>query len=87
MNQIRNIQTFFAAARAVHFAACLALLSTCVFDRFIIAKAFDEVWNRIAKSLIAIAMPAALLSGLAWFVAVAVQMSDRPLSMDAVRTV
>jgi putative copper resistance protein D len=87
VNQIWNIQTFFAAARAVHFAACLALFSICVFDRFIIAKTFDEVWNRIAKSLIAIAMPAALLSGLVWFAAAAVQMSDRPLSMDVVRTV
>jgi putative copper resistance protein D len=78
---------YFVLARFFHFAACLLVFSVCVFDRFIVSPSMSEYWNRLAKWLIAIAMPIALLSGIAWFAAVVIQMSNESLSMHDVRSV
>ena len=87
MNTIADIPVYLVAARATHFAACLLLLSLCVFDRAIVPRPINAEWNRIANWLIAIALPIALLSGVGWFIEVAMQMSGQSLSIEIMRTV
>jgi putative copper resistance protein D len=87
LSELSAIPAYFVLARAIHFAACLLLFSVCVFDRFIVSASIREFWNRISKWLIVIAMPMALLSGIAWFAAVSIQMSDQPLSASVMQIV
>jgi copper resistance protein D len=65
-------------SRAIHFAACLLIVATLGIERLIVAPV-DELaaarWRGIARSLLFLAMPTALLSGMAWFAAVAADMS------------
>lgn len=73
------IPTWLAAARAVHFAACLLILTTCVFDRFI---AEGPPWRSIARWLCFIALPLALASGVVWLLQVTISMSGEALSAN-----
>ena len=77
----------FAIARAIHFAACLAVMSAWAFDRLVM-RALDRrerddvcgAWGAIARRILVISLPIALLSGSAWLILAAGQMSDLPLS-------
>ena len=87
LNEISEIPAYFVALRAVHFAGCLLAFGVCAFDRFIVNSARGKEWDVIARRFMLIALPLALLSGIAWFAAVAIQMSGQPLSMDLIRIV
>jgi putative copper resistance protein D len=71
------IPTWLALARAVHFAACLLILATCVFDRFI---AEGPRWRSVARWLCFIALPLALASGVVWLLQVTISMSGEAIS-------
>ena len=78
---------FFAIARAVHFASCLAVMSVWAFDRLVMCaldrREQDDVcnaWRTIVRRILVISLPIALLSGLAWLILAASQMSDLPVS-------
>lgn len=80
-----DILAWFAAARAVHFVACLLVFGVCVFDRFVVGSVarqeeawIGQPWRSIARTLMLIALPAALISGACWFILVAIQMSGLP---------
>jgi hypothetical protein len=69
-----SINGWFAAARGVHLAACMLLLGVWIFDRWIVASITQQQTSPLAQSskgigrwLLAISLPAALLSGIAWF--------------------
>jgi putative copper resistance protein D len=75
----------FMAARAVHFGACLLILGVWTFDRIVIAAVIRKqsivvvrFWERTARWLMWLALPAALISGIAWFAFVAINMSGLP---------
>jgi putative copper resistance protein D len=85
MEQEWHIIAWFAATRTVHFFACLLVFGVCVFDRFIVSAApwqeqvgIRQRWRSIARVLVLLALPAALISGASWFVLVAIQMSGLP---------
>ncbi|HEX4123305.1 MAG TPA: CopD family protein [Tepidisphaeraceae bacterium] len=69
-----------AAARGVHLASCVLLLAVWIFDKWIIAGSADprigQSSRRIGRWLLAIALSAALFSGIAWFYYVAAGMKD-----------
>jgi putative copper resistance protein D len=76
-----------AIARATHFAACLAVMSTWAFDRLtmpVLDRAGqDELcksWRAIARRILAFALPIALLSGAAWLALVAGQITELPVT-------
>ena len=80
-----HIFAWFAATRAVHFFACLLVFGVCVFDRFVVAPtapqdemALGKRWRSIARTLVLLALPLALISGASWFILVAIQMSGLP---------
>lgn len=87
----------FVLTRAVHLTACLLLLSTCVFDRFVLPRQLhreldiNSLWRPIARVLLLISIPFALASGAAWLGLVAIEMSGLPapeaLTPDVLRTV
>jgi copper resistance protein D len=85
-----TITICFVIARSVHIGACLLLLGVWAFDRFTIgeiASRFDFVAqgsDRIVRRTSLIALSAAALSGVAWFVLVVAGMSGLPLR-EAVR--
>jgi putative copper resistance protein D len=67
--------------RAVHFAACLLLLGTFAFDRFVITTVpiFAPWWHRAASRLLLLSLPLALLTGACWFGFVTLDMTGLPL--------
>jgi copper resistance protein D len=72
--------------RAVHFGACLLFFGVFAFDRFVAASIFAGgetpaavYWKTRVKTLIAILLPAILLSGIVWLVLVTTTMSGLPL--------
>ena len=69
------------AARAIHFGSCLLVFSVWMFDRFIIMPAAVAQWLTIRRCLLALALPAAALSGACWFIELAVGMSGQALDM------
>ncbi len=77
----------FVLVRAIHFAACLLMLGVWAFDRFMLRPVIGPMdgeilavhWDRIARRLIVVILPVALLSGALWLVFVAANMSGRPL--------
>jgi putative copper export protein len=77
------IPVWFVVARAVHFAACMVLLGICLFDRFVAPREQGggrDAWRRIFVALLAIALPAAGVSGLAWLMFVTMDMSGLSFS-------
>lgn len=84
----------FIATRAVHFGACLLFFGVLFFDRFLAATVFktgnNEIkmyWQSRLKIFSVILLPAILLSGLAWFVLVAMDMSGEPPQIETLKTV
>jgi copper resistance protein D len=79
-------EQWFVVVRAIHFGACLVLFGVFVFDRFVTAsigsRDRSEVviyWESRVRLLGFVTLPIALLSGIAWFVLVAMSMSGLPL--------
>jgi copper resistance protein D len=69
-------------ARAVHFGACLMIVSVCWLDLLVIrgeTGAPAVTWQKIARWLIAYALPAAAISGAVWFVLIVIGMSGLPI--------
>lgn len=75
------ITILFTATRAIHFGVCLLLFGVLAFDRFIARPItldhhfLATEWNRIIRSLVALASSAALLSGAGWLALNAITMS------------
>jgi putative copper resistance protein D len=68
---------WLAVVRAVHFGCCLLIAAVWIFDTVIATRSVAS-WRRIAFMLLAVTTPLALLSGAAWFLLVAANMSDLP---------
>jgi putative copper resistance protein D len=87
------INGWLAAARGAHLAACILLLGVWIFDRWIIADSDDprikQSSRHISRWLLAISLPAALLSGIAWFYFAADGMKDpdEPMRLSLLRVV
>lgn len=81
-----NLTIWFTFARAAQFASCLLILGIYIFDRSVIGNdlpresdPLNQAWRKIAARLLWPAVLTAALSGVAWFVLVAMVMSDLPL--------
>jgi len=80
-----DLQTtlWFTGARAAQFASCLLIFGVCVFDRVVIDRRVSAEtfrwWRKMSAWLIWPALVIAGLSGIVWFVLVAMAMSDSPL--------
>jgi len=84
---------WLTVARATHFGACLALFGVFAFDRLVataeprrsaVAEAVREARLRWFSAL---ALPVILVSGIAWFVLVAMSMSGEPPDGAVLRVV
>jgi putative copper export protein len=76
---------FFILVRAVHFGACLLFFGIFAFDRLVAASIFDnnrmeaaQYWKSRLNIFGLVLLPLILLSGVAWFVLVAMTMSGQP---------
>jgi copper resistance protein D len=86
--------TWLILARAVHIGVCLLFFGVFAFDRFVATtiSANDQTiignyWQRRVRIFNLILLPAILLSGIMWFMLVAVTMSGQPLQAEILRTV
>jgi putative copper resistance protein D len=86
--------TWFIVARAVHFGACLLFFSFFAFDRFVAAKIFsggenevENYWRKQIRFFSLILLPLILLSGIFWFVLVAMTMSGESPTTEILKTV
>jgi copper resistance protein D len=86
--------TWFILARAVHLGACLLFFGVFAFDRFVAtaisANGKTEIqnyWQSRIRFFNLILLPLILLSGIAWFALVAVNMSGEPLQVEILKTV
>ncbi|HEX3358005.1 MAG TPA: hypothetical protein VHS31_13620, partial [Tepidisphaeraceae bacterium] len=63
--------------RAIHFGASLLMLGVWMFDLIArdVLDEFASIWRQLAKRLIWIAIWAVMVSGVAWFVQVTMNMS------------
>jgi copper resistance protein D len=69
-------------ARAVHFAACLMIVSVCWLDLLAMrgeTGAPAVTWGKIGRWLIACALPATAISGAIWFALIVMGMSGLPI--------
>ena len=82
-----SLTAWLAAVRAVHFASCLLIGGVWAFDRLVVVTTAAARWRRLAVGLLLGATPVALLSGAAWFVLVAADMSDVRLAQAVHRSV
>jgi copper resistance protein D len=88
---------YFVLTRAVHFGACLLFFGIFAFDRFVAASVFggDQMAAAYGRPGIRcckwILLPTILVSGIFWFILVAMTMSDLPfdqaLQPDILKTV
>lgn len=85
MPEILESIRLLALARAIHFAACLLAFGIVVFDRWIAAPALHGGgmntaigWPRTTTRLLWFSLIVALLSGIAWLLLGAIQMSGLP---------
>lgn len=80
-------------ARAVHFGACLLFFGMYAFDRVVLlasGRKDDEVgtnWTDGVGLFSLILLPVILISGIAWFLLVALTMSDGLLQWKVLKTV
>jgi putative copper resistance protein D len=83
---------YFILARAIHFGSCLLFFGLFAFDRFVVvapelpAKIMEQ-WQSRIRFLSLILLPIIFISGIAWFVLVAMNMSGRPLQTEILKTV
>jgi putative copper resistance protein D len=73
------VTAWLAAARAVQFASCLLIGGVWAFDRLVAVTASSR-WRRLAAWLLVTATPLALLSGAAWLVLVAAEMTGTSIT-------
>jgi putative copper resistance protein D len=88
---------YFVLTRAVHFGACLLFFGIFAFDRFVAASVFGDDrmlaadWRSGIRVCKWILLPAILVSGIFWFILVAMTMSDLPFQQafqpDILKTV
>lgn len=74
--------TAFVVTRAVHYCACLLLVTAFAFEMLVLSplepdasRLIATAWRRLARVLVLVCVPLALVSGAAWFGLVAVDMS------------
>lgn len=86
--------TWLIVARAVHIGACLLFFGIFAFDRFVATaitsndKAeIGNFWQTRIRLFNLILLPIILLSGIAWFALVAMNMSGQPLQTEILKTV
>jgi copper resistance protein D len=85
---------YFILTRAVHFGACLLFFGVFAFDRFVAAKIFnggeneiETYWQKRIRFFSLILLPLILLSGIFWFVLVAMTMSGESPTVEILKTV
>jgi putative copper export protein len=85
---------YLILARAVHFGTCLLFFGFFAFDRFVAASIFNthkieaaDYWKSRLRLFSIVLLPLILLSGLAWFVLVAMVMSGQPPQLDIFKIV
>jgi putative copper resistance protein D len=86
--------TLFILTRAVHFAACLLFFGVFAFDRFVAFSAAArersdpaDYWQSCVQWFSLVLLPVIFISGIAWFVLVAMMMSGQPLQTEILKTV
>lgn len=86
--------TWFILARAFHIGACLLFFGMFAFDRFVATAIFtsgktetDNYWQARVRFFCLILPPIILLSGIAWFALVAMNMSGQPLQTEILKIV
>lgn len=85
---------FLILTRAIHFGACLLFFGIFAFDRFMAASIFAsnkieaaDYWKSRVRVFNLILPPVILISGIAWFVLVAMTMSGRSPQFEILKTV
>jgi copper resistance protein D len=85
---------FFVLTRAAHFGACLLFFGIFAFDRFVATSIFSndqseiaDHWKSHLKIFSLFLLPIIFLSGLAWFVLVAMTMSGQSPQFEILKTV
>src|ERR1700685_591833 len=86
--------TWFILARGVHIGACLLFFGIFAFDHFVTTAipangkiATGNYWQSRIWFFSMVLSPIILLSGIAWFVLVAMNMSGQPLQAGILKTV
>ena len=87
-----TVEYYLILIRAVHFGACLLLFCLPAFDCLLAGPVFTEKeiaarWRSGVRSWQRLLLPAALLSGIAWFVLVAMNMSGGSPDMATLKLV
>lgn len=84
----------FILTRTVHFGVCLLFFGVFIFDRFMAASilggeksAAADYWQARVRLFSLILLPLIFISGLAWFVLVAMAMSGQPPQLEVLKTV
>lgn len=84
----------FILTRTVHFGACLLFFGVFVFDRFMAASIFGgekteaaNYWKSRVRLFSLVLLPIIFISGIAWFVLVAMAMSGQPPQLEILKTV
>jgi copper resistance protein D len=86
--------TWLILTRTIHIGACLLFFGIFAFDRFVATTisandktVIDNYWQKRVRIFNLVLLPAILLSGVMWFMLVAVTMSGQPLQVEILRTV
>jgi copper resistance protein D len=86
--------TWFIVARAVHIGACLLFFGGFAFDRWVASPVFAGEkaeaggwWQNRQRILNLILLPVILLSGIFWYMLVAMTMSGQPPQLEVLETV
>jgi copper resistance protein D len=81
-----GIMTWLVVARAVHYGTCLLFFGVLASDRFVAASILRggkneaaDYWMACLRRFVCVLLPVILLSGIAWFVLVAANMSGLPV--------
>lgn len=85
---------YLILARAIHFGACLLFFGIFAFDRLVAASIFgnDRIevanfWQSRLRLFSLLLLPVMLISGMGWFVFVAMTMSDQSPQLELLKTV
>ncbi|HEY3763292.1 MAG TPA: CopD family protein [Verrucomicrobiae bacterium] len=88
------IDEYLILARAVHFAVCLLFFGLSAFDRLVAASIFRsgrieaaDYWQSRLRLFNLVLLPLILISGIGWFILVAINMSGQPLQLSLLKTV
>jgi len=85
---------FLVLTRAVHFGACLLFFGIFAFDRFIAASILADskieaatFWKSRVRVAGMILLPVIFISGISWFILVAMTMSGQPPQLEILKIV